>query len=603
MRHVNFWMEREALKLRILMIDQNNQAVSFEPLVERKGKEEREAAEDNTPETGSYKTRKSTSSLTSIDEDYPESPSSEMKRGERAATATAGLNFGDVDPQCTHIIEKEEKVFASKINKKSEPDRNPESVVKYTISSPVEQHPSLSDTSGIISTATSTNDSTATSVILTAKVQAQTVPWDPSCTGNAATGSSSSHVVEFDSSAVSCEPAETAEGGKVQVIRPYPVKTAPRTAAWVATGSVTASTLVVPLPATAPAPVTTTPSRQPPQVHQAPQASEGAGVGTRHSISAENEKQSVNKSVHGEYKAEELTDNRRQEIKVSATEQMRGQANNIPTEEDAATQRKEQEAEGTKRRLAQCSFPKPLRSHQRCTHVANSSNTRMAPTGGSRSKATVPQLQQNSHGNGADRHQHSGNHNHDQQVSTKQTHRQQQQGRPSRTTRTGSSASTATIGATPSNKHKHHHPHARSISNGSMNDVDNGASQLGVVHPTPLFERMASEEVQELKSYARIIETQNRRLADLERVHGDLETRLELLQQERMDMESTLEDRERHWSSQFSKLEDDRDKWKGVVQQEQRKNARLLDQVVRKDQDIHRMLQRKVRYSCISLCY
>jgi hypothetical protein len=44
----------------------------------------------------------------------------------------------------------------------------------------------------------------------------------------------------------------------------------------------------------------------------------------------------------------------------------------------------------------------------------------------------------------------------------------------------------------------------------------------------------------------------------------------------------------------YHDLEKDRDQWKNVVSQEQVKNARLFDQVVRKDQDIHRMLQRKV---------
>ena len=44
----------------------------------------------------------------------------------------------------------------------------------------------------------------------------------------------------------------------------------------------------------------------------------------------------------------------------------------------------------------------------------------------------------------------------------------------------------------------------------------------------------------------------------------------------------------------YHDLEKDRDQWKNVVSQEQAKNARLFDQVVRKDQDIHRMLQRKV---------
>ena len=123
-----------------------------------------------------------------------------------------------------------------------------------------------------------------------------------------------------------------------------------------------------------------------------------------------------------------------------------------------------------------------------------------------------------------------------------------------------------------------------------------------VSQPTPLFERLVTEEVQELKAYARIIENQNRRLAELERVHGDLESRLELESRGRVQLERTLEEREREWAIKFKTLETDRDHWQGVVKVEQTKNARLIDQVVRKDQDIHRMLQRKVSTSIDFRC-
>lgn len=118
-------------------------------------------------------------------------------------------------------------------------------------------------------------------------------------------------------------------------------------------------------------------------------------------------------------------------------------------------------------------------------------------------------------------------------------------------------------------------------------------------HPTPLFERLVTEEVQELKAYARIIENQNRRLADLERIHADLESRLQVESRGKMQLETTLEQREREWAARFHQLQSDRDRWKCEVDKEKEKNAKLYDQVVRKDQDIQRMLQRKVRYSIV----
>jgi len=119
------------------------------------------------------------------------------------------------------------------------------------------------------------------------------------------------------------------------------------------------------------------------------------------------------------------------------------------------------------------------------------------------------------------------------------------------------------------------------------------ASSTNNIHPTPLFQRLVSEEVQELKAYARIIESQNRRLAEMERVHGDLESRLEMQSNRRMELERTLGDRERNWAEQIDELKKEREDWKKLVNVERMKNTKLMDQVARKDQDIHRMLQRK----------
>lgn len=121
---------------------------------------------------------------------------------------------------------------------------------------------------------------------------------------------------------------------------------------------------------------------------------------------------------------------------------------------------------------------------------------------------------------------------------------------------------------------------------------DNNISRM--TQPTPLFERLVTEEVQELKAYARIIENQNRRLAELERVHSDLNSRLVINSKAKTQLETTLEERELQWALKFQELEADRDRLKEVVKVEQTKNARLRDEVVRKDQDIQRMLLRKV---------
>jgi len=181
--------------------------------------------------------------------------------------------------------------------------------------------------------------------------------------------------------------------------------------------------------------------------------------------------------------------------------------------------------------------------------------------------------------NGAKNNGNISNSHHPQRTSQsirrtgQQTFATQQLGAPPRTAMTA---------APSSNRQYHNHPSASTVSNAPQQ--------------TTLFQRLVTEEVQELKAYARIIENQNHRLVELERIHGDLENRLELEARGRTLLEATLERQERSWTTKYHELEQDRDQWKNVVSQEQAKNARLFDQVVRKDQDIHRMLQRKVSY-------
>jgi hypothetical protein len=124
----------------------------------------------------------------------------------------------------------------------------------------------------------------------------------------------------------------------------------------------------------------------------------------------------------------------------------------------------------------------------------------------------------------------------------------------------------------------------------SLSALDAGS--LNVSTP-PLFERMVSDDVQELKQYAKIIQAQNLRLAELERVNEDLEKRLERQAKEKMSLEAEINATDRAWAERFAQLETERDAWRGTVQAEQRKNASLREQVYRKDKELHRMLQRK----------
>ena len=213
----------------------------------------------------------------------------------------------------------------------------------------------------------------------------------------------------------------------------------------------------------------------------------------------------------------------------------------------------------------------------------------MPPAQGAEAKAAS----QHNHHNGGDQrnrngstasshgNRHNGNSNGGSYHAQRPNQPNRRMGQPTVTTHPAGAAP-RTSGAPSSAGHNYHY------------NMTNGTSSAPQQQGATLFQRLVTEEVQELKAYARIIENQNRRLVELERIHGDLESRLELESRGRAQLETTLERRERSWTLKYQELEKDRDQWKSVVAQEEAKNARLFDQVVRKDQDIHRMLQRKV---------
>eukprot|EP00934_Nitzschia_sp_Nitz4_P006832 Nitzschia sp. Nitz4//scaffold4_size323378//202382//203361//NITZ4_000676-RA/size323378-snap-gene-0.461-mRNA-1//-1//CDS//3329553447//6822//frame0 len=111
--------------------------------------------------------------------------------------------------------------------------------------------------------------------------------------------------------------------------------------------------------------------------------------------------------------------------------------------------------------------------------------------------------------------------------------------------------------------------------------------------PAPLFERLATEEVNEFKTYSRIIENQSESLARLERVNNDLESRLEDLSREKAELEDTLEMREREWTAKFKQLEESRDLWKREHNRVETEKEILKNKADRKDDDLRRMMSKK----------
>lgn len=110
---------------------------------------------------------------------------------------------------------------------------------------------------------------------------------------------------------------------------------------------------------------------------------------------------------------------------------------------------------------------------------------------------------------------------------------------------------------------------------------------------TLYYDRLVTEEVLELKEYARLVQTQTAQLASLQSIQADLETRLEYQTVQRIQSEATLESQEIQWAERFRCLEAERDEWKEQTKKEQTKNERLLGFVNRKEKEIQKMIQRK----------
>ena len=126
------------------------------------------------------------------------------------------------------------------------------------------------------------------------------------------------------------------------------------------------------------------------------------------------------------------------------------------------------------------------------------------------------------------------------------------------------------------------------------NNEDMHPESARAVQPTPLFERLVTEEVQELKTYAGIVERQNVELAKQKKVQEDLEARLRAETRRRKELESLLEEQERLWSEKFVELEQQRDAAEKKLKDEETKTKKLINQVQRKDRDIHDFFKKKV---------
>lgn len=116
--------------------------------------------------------------------------------------------------------------------------------------------------------------------------------------------------------------------------------------------------------------------------------------------------------------------------------------------------------------------------------------------------------------------------------------------------------------------------------------------------PTPFFDRILSEEVQELKEYSRIIKAQHAEINELKSSNRALEIDLELESMKRIELESSLEEQERLYRHERKQLISQRDDLEGLLEAEKNTNKKLWELVYQKEKEIQKAYQYRVS-SCV----
>merc|ERR1711862_269094 len=105
---------------------------------------------------------------------------------------------------------------------------------------------------------------------------------------------------------------------------------------------------------------------------------------------------------------------------------------------------------------------------------------------------------------------------------------------------------------------------------------------------TPLFERIQTEEIAELKSYNKILSIKNHQISTFEALLEDLESRLETETRQKLNLQTKLDLKKATFKKEKGRLEDDVHVWKNRVSVEKIKNKKLLEEVHKKDKEIHK---------------
>lgn len=115
--------------------------------------------------------------------------------------------------------------------------------------------------------------------------------------------------------------------------------------------------------------------------------------------------------------------------------------------------------------------------------------------------------------------------------------------------------------------------------------------------PTPFFDRIVSEEVQELKEYSRIIKAQHAEISELKNSNCALESDLEIETMKRIGLETALEEQERLYKGERKDLISQRDELQRLLETEKNTNKKLWELIYQKEKEIQKAYQYRVSES------
>jgi len=97
-------------------------------------------------------------------------------------------------------------------------------------------------------------------------------------------------------------------------------------------------------------------------------------------------------------------------------------------------------------------------------------------------------------------------------------------------------------------------------------------------------------EMQECRAQLRIT---LQRIADVESINVDLESRLEAQAKEYIQLESDAAKSLAHWKMQYKALAEEAGSWKKLHAQQELKNQKIREQLLRTERELHGILQKK----------